>query len=185
MGTKGMPRKAPTNPEHPCLTGPKPALQRSGFCSPAEPCPVFCCREGLGPAPRARNPDTATEKLLGIFNKQKLKSFSRWRSKCSCSYAKSKLVKYIKINLCWKNRSRGNWMNPLPQKTQLWSLKSFCKFKLTTSNLYSPLQPFLYPRNLTWGFDLILTQLISFCLNITDCFDKVFLCSSILQVWLQ
>lgn len=79
-----------------------------------------------------------------------------------------KLIKYIKMNLCWKNVSRGNWMNPLSQKTQLWSLKPFSKFKLTTSNCYSPLQPFFPPRNLTEGFDLIRAQLISSCWNVTD-----------------
>lgn len=155
MGTKGMPTRAHTNCEYSHLTGPERALQKNNFCSPAEHGPVSCAAvscwgEGPEPAHRAWNPDTATETLLCVFNKRKLKSFSRWRSECSCSHKKSKkLVKYIKITLCWKNTSRGNWMNPLPQKTQLWSLKSFSKFKLTTSNHYSPMQPFLYPRNLT------------------------------------
>lgn len=109
-------------------------------------------RKGPEPAQRARNPEPATAKFLHVFKKQKLKSFSKWLSKHSCSYQKSKkVIKCIKINLCWKNISRGNWMNPLPRKTQLWSLKSFSKFKLTTSNRYSPLQSFLYPLLRLWS----------------------------------
>lgn len=154
MGAKGMPTRAHINCERPRLTGPETALQKNRFSCPAQHWPVLLVwlRGRTRASPRAPTPEPgpATEKLLCVFNKQKLNSFSRWRSKRSCSCEKSKkLVKYIQINLCWKNVRRGNWMNPLPQKTQLWSLKSFSKFKLTTSNRYSPLQPFLYPRNLT------------------------------------
>ena len=153
MGTKGMmPTRAHINREHPHLTGPKTALQKNQFSFPAQHWPVLLCPvEGKDQSqPTGLKTQRQQQRNSCVFSINKSQSFSRWRSKCSCSYKKSKkLVKYIKINLYWKNISRGNWMNPLPQKTQLWSLKSFSKFKLTTSNRYSPLQPFLYPRNLT------------------------------------